>query len=86
VSLVLDTASQQPVGILDAQGNVTPVTVDANGQLQLASPAATSAAPAGVATNAPAMQGAGAPAAGSSDVSALTTAPMTSAMDAIGAS
>jgi hypothetical protein len=31
--LLLDTASQQPVGVLDAAGNITPVTMDASGQL-----------------------------------------------------
>ena len=33
MSLVLETATQQPVGVMDQQGNVTPVTVDAQGKL-----------------------------------------------------
>ena len=48
VSVILDTASQQPVGMMDAAGNVTPISVDANGNIQVTGPSSgsTSGAPA----------------------------------------
>jgi hypothetical protein len=36
LQIVFETATQQPVGVVDEQGNVTPITVDANGNLALA--------------------------------------------------
>jgi hypothetical protein len=36
LGMVIETATQQPVGVLDQQGNVHPVTVDANGQVTMA--------------------------------------------------
>jgi hypothetical protein len=35
IDLVFETATQQPVGVLDMQGNITPITVDANGNVSL---------------------------------------------------
>jgi len=44
--IVFETATEQPVGILDAQGNMTPITVDAQGNVSIAeqAPAAGTAA------------------------------------------
>lgn len=36
MSVVFETATQQPVGVVDAQGNIQPITVDAQGNMALA--------------------------------------------------
>lgn len=54
LQIVFETATQQPVGVVDAQGNITPITIDANGNLQLAQDPSTASAlgtPAGPATH-----------------------------------
>jgi hypothetical protein len=69
ITLVLETASQKPVGVMDAAGNVTPITVDAQGNVAIATPttpaiagAAVPAAPnAAMPGGAAAMTGTGAP-------------------------
>jgi hypothetical protein len=49
-TIVLDTASQQPVGMMDAAGNITPISVDANGQVTVTGPTTGAGSAAGAAT------------------------------------
>jgi hypothetical protein len=59
LKLVIDTASQTPVGVMDAQGKVTPVSLDASGNLV---PASSTTAPTAPSSAAGGTMLAGAPA------------------------